>query len=192
MRILIACEYSGTVRDAFIARGHDAWSCDILPTQRLGPHIINDVRNVLDWEWDMMIAFPPCTYLSRAGARYWKIPERQAKAELALDFFRLLLEAPIDRIAVENPIGMTWKHIRTPDQIIQPFHFGDPVTKATCLWLKNLPPLMATLICIDPFVNWVTFGSHKHGHERSRTFQGIADAMATQWGISAQTPRNVV
>lgn len=183
MKILIACEFSGIVRDAFLAKGHDAWSCDLIPTERPGPHIINDVRNVLCDGWDMMIAHPPCTYLSYAGNRWLKQPGRLVKAQEAMQFIRSLWDAPIPMIAIENPRGYTWKWWKTPDQIIEPYHFGDPMTKATCLWLKGLPPLMASLICSDPFVNWSKKGRHGHnGKSRSRTFPGIARAMADQWG----------
>ncbi len=182
-RLLVACEFSGIVRDAFIAKGWDAWSCDLIPTERPGPHILNDVRNVLCDGWDMMIAHPPCTYLSYAGNRWLKQPGRLTKAQEAMQFIRLLWDAPISMIAIENPRGYTWQWWKPPDQIIEPYHFGDPMTKATCLWLKQLPPLMASLICSDPFVNWSKKGKHGHnGKSRSRTFPGIARAMADQWG----------
>jgi len=185
MRVLIACEMSGVVRDAFIALGHDAWSCDIIPSERRGPHIVNDVRNVLDWNWDLMICHPPCTYLSYAGARWFKVPGRMDKAQEAYKFAMTLWNAPIPLIAMENPRGLLWKWFRKPDEIVHPYHFGDPMTKATCLWLKGLP-LMASLICVDPFVNWTKKGPHAHnGKSRSRTFPGIAAAMASQWGYVA-------
>jgi hypothetical protein len=182
MKVLIACEFSGIVRDAFLARGHDAWSCDLLPTEKPGPHIQDDVRNILDWGWDMMIAHPPCQYLSYAGNRWLKQPGRWDNIHNALAFFRLFLDAPIERIAVENPRGWTWKYIRKPDQIIEPYHFGHPMTKATCLWLKNLPVLEPTEIVSNPFVNWTKYKGSHNGHARSRTFPGIAEAMADQWG----------
>jgi hypothetical protein len=182
MRVLVACEFSGIVRDAFKAKGHDAWSCDLLPTEKPGQHIVNDVRNVLDWDWDLMIAHPPCDYLSYAGNRWLKQPGRMDKMRMALDFVRLLMAAPIPHIAIENPRGWTWKYIRTPDQVIEPYHFGDPMTKATCLWLKEVPPLMATLIITNPFVNWTKYKKGGHnGKARSYTFPGIANAMAQQW-----------
>jgi len=178
MRVLIACEFSGVVRDAFLVQGHDAWSCDIIPTERPGPHIINDVRNVLDWNWDLMIAHPPCTYLARVSAPYWKNPRRNDLAKEALNFVELLMKAPIPKIAIENPYGKAWD-IRRPDQIIHPWQFGHNTTKATCLWLMGLPPLMATLI-IWPKPRAVWRGNT--ARNRSRTYPGIAAAMASQWG----------
>lgn len=149
MRILVACEFSGVVRDAFRARGHDAWSCDIIPTERPGPHIIQDVRNVLGDGWDMMIAHPPCTYLSSAGIGYFneakygdKAVGRKRLRELALQFFLTLYNADIPRICVENPVGYVNTHFRKPDQIIHPYYFGESALKRTCLWLKGLPGLM--------------------------------------------------
>lgn len=182
MRVLVACEYSGTVRDAFIARGHDAWSCDLLPTETDGPHIQGDVRQaLLDTEWDLMIAHPPCTHLAVSGARWFK-DKRQEQAE-ALDFVRLLMDAPVSKICIENPISVISTKIRKPDQIIQPWMFGHGETKATCLWLKGLPLLAPTR---------VVEGREARVHRlppspdrwklRSKTYQGIADAMAAQWG----------
>lgn len=181
LRVLIACEFSGIVRDAFIARGHDAISCDLLPSERPGPHIQGDVRSVLADGWDLMIAHPPCQYLSYAGIRWWKQPGRMDKAREAMAFFLELWNAPIPMIAVENPRGLSWQWFRKPDQIIQPCDFGHDVTKATCLWLKQLPPLIATLINPYPFVNWTKYKGSHNGHDRSRTFSGIAKAMADQW-----------
>ena len=182
MRVLVACEYSGTVRDAFIARGHDAWSCDLLPTETDGPHIQGDVRQaLLATEWDLMIAHPPCTHLAVSGARWFK-DKRQEQAE-ALDFVRLLMDAPVSKICIENPISVISTKIRKPDQIIQPWMFGHGETKATCLWLKGLPLLAPTM---------VVEGREARVHRlppspdrwklRSKTYQGIADAMAAQWG----------
>ena len=180
MRILIACEYSGTVRDAFRARGHDAMSCDLLPTERPGPHYQGSVVDILDDGWDMMIAHPPCTHLAVSGARWWK--DKRAEQAEALDFVRDLMAAPIPRIAIENPVSIISTAIRKPDQIVQPWQFGHGETKATCLWLKGLPKLVPTDI-----VDGREARIHKMSpspdrwKERSRTYQGIADAMAAQW-----------
>ena len=182
MRVLIACEYSGRVRDAFLALGHDAMSCDLLPTDVEGPHHMGDVTELLHMGWDLMIAHPPCTHLAVSGARWFKEKTRQQIT--ALDFVRDLLSAPIARIALENPVSIISSKIRKPDQIIQPWQFGHGETKATCLWLKNLPPLVPTNI-----VSGREARIHKmppcpnRGKERSRTYQGIADAMADQWNF---------
>lgn len=150
MRVLVACEYSGVVRDAFLARGHDAMSCDLLPTESPGPHYRGDVRDVLADGWDLMVAHPPCTYLCSSGL-HWNTrrPERAALTEDALTFVRLLLAAPIERIALENPVGCISTRVRKPDQTIQPWQFGHDASKATCLWLKNLPMLRPTKI-VEP------------------------------------------
>lgn len=180
MRILVACEYSGVVRDAFIARGHDAMSCDLEPSERPGPHYQGDVRDILTDGWDMLIGFPPCTYLARSGARWWK--ERQALQAEAVRFVRTLWAAPVGRIAIENPIGCLSSQFRKPDQIIHPWMFGHGETKATCLWLRNVPPLMASGLVAGrvPRVHYMAPGPNRQ-RERSRTYQGIADAMAAQW-----------
>jgi hypothetical protein len=196
MRILIACEYSGRVRDAFRARGHDAVSCDLLPTDAPGPHIQGDVLGVLNQGWDMMVAFPPCTYLCSSGLHWNKRrPERANKTTDALEFVRALLDAPIPRIAVENPVGCISTRIRKPDQIVQPHEFGDDASKRTCLWLKGLPKLASTERALPRLVN----GKPRWGNQtdsgqnklapskdrwkvRSLTYRGIAQAMATQWG----------
>ncbi len=182
VRILIGCEFSGIVRDEFLKLGHDAWSCDLLPTERPGPHIVGDVRDILDDGWDMMIAFPPCTHLCCAGAARINEPGRRVARETAIEFVRVLMSAPIERIAIENPRGVLSTRIRRPDQTIQPNHFGHGVTKLTCLWLKNLPPLIASLIIVNPETNWTNrhFGGG-HNRRRSVTFPGIAAAMAQQW-----------
>jgi len=182
VRVLVACEYSGTVRDAFAARGHDAWSCDLLPTERLGNHIHGDVLQHLHRNWDLMIAHPPCTHLAVSGARWFK--DKQIEQVEALDFVRRLLDAPIPRIALENPISIISSRIRKPDQIIQPWQFGHGETKATCLWLKNLPKLVPTNIVEgrEARIHKMPPGPDRW-KERSRTFQGIADAMAEQWGV---------
>jgi site-specific DNA-cytosine methylase len=181
LRVLVACEYSGVVRDAFIKRGHDAMSCDLLPTDVDGPHYNNDVRNIIAEDWDLMIAHPPCTHLAVSGARWFKDKIQEQKE--ALNFVRFLLAAPIGKIALENPISVISSKIRKPDQIIQPWQFGHGETKATCLWLKNLPLLEPTNI-----VEGREAKIHKMPPSpdrwklRSTTYQGIADAMAAQWG----------
>jgi site-specific DNA-cytosine methylase len=181
MRVLVACEFSGTVRDAFAALGHDAWSCDLLPTEKPGWHIIGNVLDVLTEGWDLMVAHPPCTHLAVSGARWFK--EKQVEQAQALDFVRALLEAPIPRIALENPVSIISSKIRRPDQIIQPWQFGHGETKATCLWLKGLPPLTPTNIVEgrEARVHRMPPGPDRW-KERSRTFTGIAAAMANQWG----------
>jgi len=181
MKVLVACEFSGVVRDAFIARGHDAWSCDLLATESPGPHYETDVLNVLNAGWDLMIAHPPCTHLAVSGARWFK--DKQVEQAAALDFVRVLLNAPVDRIALENPISVISSRIRKPDQIVQPWQFGHGETKATCLWLKNLPKLTPTHI---------VSGREARVHKlppsadrwklRSVTYKGLAEAMADQWG----------
>lgn len=186
MRVLIACEFSGVVRDAFIARGHDAVSCDLLPTERPGPHYQQDIRNLLQGVgavgWDLMIAFPPCTYLARSGARWW--PERYIEQEAAIRFARWLMDVPIDHIALENPVGILSSRYREPDQVIQPWMFGHGETKATCLWLKNLPVLRPTEYVSgrEPRVHYEAPGPER-AKNRSRTLAGIAEAMAQQWGV---------
>ena len=179
--MLVACEFSGIVREAFRRRGHDAVSCDLLPTEIPGPHIQGDVLKILDDGWDMMIAHPPCTHLAVSGARWFK-DKRQEQAE-ALGFVSALLNVDIPKIALENPISIISSRIRKPDQIIQPWMFGHGETKATCLWLKNLPVLQATNIVEgrSARVHRLPPGPDRW-KERSRTFPGIAEAMAEQWG----------
>ena len=181
MRVLVACEFSGTVRDAFVAAGHDAWSCDLLPTETLGQHYQCDVCDVLGGGWDLMVAHPPCTHLAVSGARWFK--EKAAEQAAALDFVRALMDSPIPRIAIENPISVISSRIRKPDQIIQPWQFGHGETKATCLWLKGLPPLVPTNVVDgrEARVHRMPPGPDRW-KERSRTFAGIAHAMAQQWG----------
>jgi hypothetical protein len=185
MRVLIACEFSGVVRGAFSALGHDAWSCDLLPSEHPGQHLQCDVLTILEDNWDLMIAHPPCTYLASSGARWWA--SRRHEQEAALEFVTTLLAAPIERIALENPVGIISTKIRPPDQIIQPWQFGHGEIKATCLWLKNLPRLRWTNI-----VNGRTARVHHcppspdRWKERSRTLIGIAQAMAEQWGQEVQ------
>jgi hypothetical protein len=181
MRVLVACEYSGTVRDAFRALGHDAWSCDLLPTERPGSHYQGNVLNILDDGWDLMIAHPPCTHLAVSGARWWE-GKLQEQAD-ALSFVVMLMNAPIPRIALENPISKISTAIRKPDQIIQPWQFGHGETKATCLWLKGLPKLEPTDIVEGREARIHKMPPSKdRWKERSRTYQGIAEAMALQWG----------
>lgn len=183
MKILVACEFSGIVRDEFLKLNHDCWSCDILPTEKPGPHIMDDVRNVLDFGWDMMIAFPPCTYLANSGARWlYEEPGRLEKQRQALDFVRTLMYAPIPRIAIENPVGAISNAIRKPSCIVQPFEHGHGEMKTTCLWLKNLPLLKPTQIVEGREQRvWKLPPSDTRWMERSRTFTGIAQAMADQW-----------
>ena len=181
VRVLVACEFSGIVRDAFRDRGHFAMSCDLLPTERPGIHHQGDVRDLLAGAWDLMIAHPPCTHLAVSGAR-WFAEKREEQAE-ALEFVRLLLGANIPRIALENPVSIISSRIRKPDQIIQPWQFGHGETKATCLWLKGLPKLTPTNIVPgrEARVHRMPPGPDRW-RERSRTFEGIAAAMADQWG----------
>lgn len=218
MRVLVACEFSGIVRDAFAARGHDAWSCDLLPTERPGNHIQGDVLEVINEGWDLMIGHPPCTYLSNAGIR-WFNEERygdraRGRKQLrsdSMEFFMQLYNAPVAQVCVENPVGWPNSQFRSPDQIIEPFYFGDSEKKRTCLWLRNLRPLVhrktATLFEMATHVPmpepllvqarrpgkyyaggeikkryFCDGGSTRDGYERSVTFPGIANAMAEQWG----------
>jgi len=196
MKILVACEYSGRVRDAFLADGHDAMSCDILPTDVSGPHYQGDVRDIINDGWDLMIAHPPCTYLSVSGMHWTTRGLRDPQlTEDALDFVRLLLDAPIERIALENPVSVISSRIRKPDQIINPYEFGHDASKKTCLWLKNLTPLKPTNM-IEPRIingrkrwgNQTDSGQNKLAPSadrwkiRSETYEGIAAAMASQWG----------
>lgn len=189
MRVLVACEFSGVVRDAFLALGHDAWSCDLLPTEVPGPHIEGDVFLALAREWDLMIAHPPCTYLANSGNKHLtgKLARdgREAMAQEAAQFFRDLLNADVPRIAVENPV---MRHAvervgRKQDQTIQPWQFGHGEVKRTCLWLKNLPKLVPTNVVDgrEARVHREPPGPNRWKN-RSRTYQGIADAMAHQWG----------
>jgi len=181
MKVLVACEYSGIVREAFIARGHNAWSCDLLDTEIPGPHYKGDVVDILGNGWDLMICHPPCTHLAVSGARWFK--DKQAEQAAALDFVRLLLDAPIPRIALENPVSIISSRIRKPDQIIQPWQFGHGETKATCLWLKGLPKLVPTDIVPGREARVHKMPpSPDRWKDRSRTYPGIATAMAHQWG----------
>ena len=182
MRVLIACEYSGRVRDAFLARGHEALSCDLLPTDVPGPHYQGDVMDLLQpGRWDLMIAHPPCTHLAVSGSRWFK--DKTVEQREALAFVRALMAAPVPRIALENPISIISSKVRKPDQIIQPWQFGHGETKATCLWLKGLPRLTPTKVVKgrEARVHRMPPGPDRW-KERSRTYQGIATAMAAQWG----------
>lgn len=180
MKVLVACEFSGIVRNAFAAKGHYAVSCDLLPSEQEGPHIQDDVLSVLTYSWDLMIAHPPCTYLAVSGARWWK--DKKQKQEEALEFVRKLLSANIPKIALENPVSCISTRIRKPDQIIQPWQFGHGETKKTCLWLKNLPLLKPTNIVSGREHRVHSLGpSADRWKERSRTYTGMAEAMASQW-----------
>lgn len=192
MKVLVACEFSGVVREAFNKLGHDAWSCDLLPTDIPGNHIQGNVLDIVDHNWDLMIAHPPCTYLAVSGLHWNKrIPGRQEKTEEALEFVEALLNAPIPKIALENPIGCISSRIRKPNQIIQPWQFGHDASKATCLWLKNLPELEPTKILAGGKkarrANQTLSGQNKLGPSpdrwklRSITYPGIAKAMSEQW-----------
>ncbi len=183
MRILIACEFSGIVRDAFIAKGHDAASCDLLKTDTPGPHIVGDVLSLLSDGWDMMIAFPPCTDLCVSGARWFKQKREDGRQQASINFFMALVNASIAKVAIENPIGIMSTSYRKPDQIIQPWQFGHGETKATCLWLKGLPLLKPTSIVAGRETRVHRLPPSKDRWKlRSTTYKGIAEAMADQWG----------
>lgn len=183
MRVLVACEYSGRVRSAFRELGHHAWSCDILPSEDNCPvyHIQGSVLDYLDEGWDLMIAHPPCTHLAVSGSRWFK--DKAVEQANAIAFVLRLMDAPVKRICIENPVSVLSTHIRKPDQIIQPWMFGHGETKATCLWLKNLPKLVPTNIVEgrEAKVHRMPPGPNRW-KDRSRTYQGIATAMASQWG----------
>lgn len=201
MKVLVACEESGVVREAFVKNGHDAWSCDLLPTRIPGNHIQDDILSHLNDDWDLVIAHPPCTFLTVAGNKWMKpeyssrFPNRQRERELSIEFFMEFVNCSAPKFCIENPIGIISTVYRKPDQIIHPYHFGHNFSKATCYWLKGLPKLQPTNI-VEP--EWYTFKSGKRmsmehfklsslskevrARERSKTPQGIADAMADQWG----------
>lgn len=201
MRILIACECSGKVRDEFIKLGYDAISCDILPTENPGPHYEGDLNDIINDGWDLMIGFPPCTHLAVSGACWFPEKQKDGRQQSAIDFFMLIANASIPHIAIENPIGIMSNIWRKPDQIIHPYYFGDPVRKSTCLWLKNLPKLFHnkendlfyesqyTVPDIVQYGNKTYSGpagkwyrtKEERSRERSRTYDGIAYAMASQW-----------
>jgi hypothetical protein len=206
MRVLVACEFSGAVRDAFIGGGHDAMSCDLLPNETFGPHYQGSVMDILNDGWDLMIAHPPCTYLTLTGNKWFKpefaerFPTRHQDREDAIEFFMALANAPIPKIAIENPIGVMSSRYRKPNQIIQPWQYGHETTKATCLWLKGLPNLVPTNVVSKGEVVISKSGNRMsrwyyetsklplkggiRAKARSVTFQGIADAMADQWGAA--------
>ena len=197
MRVLVACEFSGVVRDAFIKAGHTALSCDLMPTDKPGPHYQGDVMDIIGGGWDLMIAHPPCTHLAVSGARHFAKKRADGRQQEGIDFFMALARAAIPRYAIENPIGIMSNIWRKPDQIIQPWQYGHSVTKSTCLWLKGLPALTPTDI-VDKGVTWTAKSGKRMSQwyydssclnpkerekMRNKTFQGIADAMAQQWGI---------
>jgi hypothetical protein len=200
MKVLVACEFSGIVRDAFIARGHDAISCDLLPTERPGPHIQGDVLEHLGDGWDLMIAHPPCTHLACSGAAWFEKKRADGRQQAGIDLFMAFTRTNIPQVCIENPVGIMSRLYREPDQIVQPFYFGDEFQKTTCLWLTNLPPLehweddhlfgckthvgrgeMVKYASGKVMPKWYA-EARGNGHVRSATFQGIADAMAEQWG----------
>jgi site-specific DNA-cytosine methylase len=203
MKVLIACEFSGTVREAFSKLGHDAWSCDIEPTDIAGKHYQGDVLDILNDGWDMLIAFPPCTHLAVSGARHFQQKRKDGRQQQGIDFFMQMINAQVDRISVENPVGIMSSVYQKPTQIIQPWQFGHEAQKTTCLWLKNLPLLKHTNVVSkgDFYITptgkkmpaWMSdpvgadgkklaYGSVEIKKVRNKTFQGIADAMADQWG----------
>ena len=191
MKVLVACEFSGIVRDAFIKQGHDAMSCDLLLTEKPGPHYQGDVFDIIHYDWDMIIAFPPCTHLAVSGARWFPEKRADGRQQQAIDFFMALANAPCERIAIENPIGIMSTIYRKPDQIIQPWQFGHGETKATCLWLKGLPQLKSTNNVYNEMmklpkkersrIHYMS-PSENRSKERSRTYHGIAKCMAATWG----------
>ena len=191
MKVLVACEYSGSVRDAFIKRGHDAVSCDILPTDSPGPHYQGDVLDILNDGWDIMIAHPPCTHLAVSGAAWFAEKRADGRQQAGIDFFLEMINADIPKICVENPVCIMSSVYRKPDQIIQPYMFGHPESKKTCLWLRNLPKLTPTMNVKSEYdllpknqrerIHYLP-PSEDRWKLRSLTYPGIADAMATQWG----------
>lgn len=199
MRVLVACEYSGAVRDEFIKLGHYAMSCDLLPTDVPGPHYEGDVFDIINDGWDLMIAFPPCTHLALSGSQYFEQKRKDGRQQEALEFVKSLMLSPIDKIAIENPMGVIPTYIKPYDQVIQPYEFGDPFQKSTCLWLKNLPKLTPTnIVSKGEFKEWIDKKTGKKKRQaiwqydalvskedtwklRSKTFPGIAKAMADQW-----------
>lgn len=188
-RVLIACEYSGRVRDAFLALGHEAMSCDLLPTDVPGPHYHGSVWDVIDYPWDLMIAHPPCTHLSVSGSRHFSAKRLDGRQQAGVSFFMRLAKAGIPHVAIENPVCVMSSLWRKPDQTIQPWQFGHGETKATCLWLKNLPPLRPTNVVEGREARIHRMPpSADRWKKRSETFQGIAQAMAEQWGAYVESP----
>ena len=193
-RILIACEYSGRVRDAFAKQGHDVLSCDLLPCEGRPDlsHYQGDVRDLLSQSWDLIIAFPPCTHLASSGARWFEAKRKDGRQQEGIDFFNLFTNlSHVERVAIENPVGIMSTHYRKPNQIIQPWMFGHPETKATCLWLKGLPNLTPTNIVEGREQRiWKMPPSEERAKMRSLTYQGIADAMAEQWSTTLKENTN--
>ena len=191
MRVLVACEFSGIVREAFVKRGHDAWSCDLLPTEIPGNHIQGDVLEILNDGWDLMIAHPPCTHLAVSGAKHFAKKIADGRQQQGIDLFMSFTNTNIPKVAIENPIGIMSRHYRKPDQIIHPWQFGDEFEKSTCLWLTGLPTLFPTrIVGKGEFVTTPSgkrlpkwYSDNKSASNRSRTFKGIADAMAEQWSV---------
>ena len=184
MKILVACEFSGVVRDTFRAKGHDVISCDTLPAESEGPHYQGDVRDILYDKWDMVLAFPPCTHLASSGARWFKEKQKDGRQQQGIDFFNLFTNLDCPKVAIENPVGIMSTHYRKPDQIIHPWQFGHGETKAICLWLKGLPRLNPTNIVEgrEPRIWYMSPGPDR-AKERSRFFPGVAKAMSEQWGF---------
>ena len=192
LKVLVACEYSGIVRDAFAREGHFAMSCDLLPSESPGFHYQGDVMDILDYGWDLMIAHPPCDHLAVSGAAWFKQKQEDGRQQQGIDFFMALANAPIPRKCLENPVGIMSRLYRKPDQIVNPWQFGDSVSKKTCLWLEGLPPLVPTDI-VEPskyitapsgrrYPDWCWNTGGGSGKKRSLFFNGIAEAMAKQWG----------
>lgn len=193
MKVLIACEWSGAVRDEFFERGHDVWSCDLLPGEGRHPyrHLQQDVRTLLEEQWDLIIAFPPCDHLAVSGARWFKDKRKDGRQQQGIDFFLLFTDVQCDKVCIENPVGIMSSHYRKPDQIIQPYQFGHPMAKKTCLWLTNLPPLKPTKLVEPDYVihggkkisKWYSNAPKKdRAKYRGITFPGVAQAMSEQWG----------
>jgi site-specific DNA-cytosine methylase len=196
MRVLVACEFSGIVREAFRAKGHDAWSCDLLPTEIPGQHVQGDVLDILNDGWDLIIAHPPCTHLAVSGAAWFKQKREDGRQQEGIDFFMKFVDIKCPKVAIENPVGIMSRIYRKPDQIIQPYEYGEPFSKKTCLWLKGLPKLTPTNVVEKGeqikyksgksmpkwYADAFKLPPQERAKIRSKTFQGIANAMADQWG----------